>query len=36
LDSYEKKNVDLMIKIKMIESELNGASEADIASLFEV
>lgn len=36
LDAYEKKNTDLMIKIKMIESELNGSSESDIANLFEV
>lgn len=32
---YEKKNTDLSIKIKMIESELNGSNEGDIASLFD-
>lgn len=32
---FEKKNTDLAIKIKMIESELNGSNEGDIATLFE-
>jgi chromosome segregation ATPase len=34
LDTYERDNTDLTIKIKMIESELNGSTEKDIEELF--